>query len=258
MSRLWPDALHAGLFPGHCWLAKKKGKRDLLASFAAPASAAGVLTGLHECIIQSTDKRKLHGKLSITVSDSIATIVPLPWQDGLNSEAELLGYAQLCFEKQGHDVRANWVTRVEYPRYAKPGLAYALPRDWMESVQGELEGHGLRLETVLPISAQVFCSGLGSSRHGLSIILLFESTQHCAIAFRDGALIARDVEPFAQTVDATCRRLLARVFANHNQSATVPPAITWWSSMGVEFPKQALEAYAPDLIPSFLSEKVWP
>jgi len=254
---LWPEALHAGLFPGRFWLAKNKGKRELLANFGDAAPATPLVAGLQECLVRSAEKRKKHGRLAVTVSDSIAAIALLPWQEGLSSEVELLGYAQLCFEKQGQDIGADWVTHVEYPRYGRPGLAYALPRAWMTSLLDELDTQGIQLDCVLPLSAQVFCSGLGFSRPGLSVFLLFEPTQHCALVFRDGALVMRDVEPLTQTIDATCRRLLARVFANHQFEADKLPSIVWWSTMGTDFPKDALNSYLPDVQPAYLSERAW-
>lgn len=243
MSRLWPDALHAGLFPGHCWLRKGSGKDELLAGFAGAATASDMLQGLEQCLIQSQDKRKGRLDVSILVSDCVAAIAPLPWQDGLSSEAELQGYAQICFEKLGYEIGTNWVTRVEYLRYGSPGMAYAMPRDWMESLLEKLQAQRIHLVNILPVSAQVFCGGLIPAKKGLTVVLVIESTQQCTLMFRNGHLLSRDVQPFAQSIEKTCHRLLARVLSNQNTADKDALNLLWWSSQEIDCPDAAIKAY---------------
>jgi hypothetical protein len=173
-------------------------------------------------LIETDSKRKGRANLSLVVSDSVAAIAPLPWQDGLSSEAELRGYAQICFEKLGYDISGNWVLRVEYPRYGAGGLAYALPRDWMLALLAILENRQLRLTGVLPISALLFTGVPETARPGLTIVLIFEATQHGVLVFENGALASRDVEPFAQSIEKTCHRLLARAGWSKGRRKTSP------------------------------------
>ncbi len=262
MSRLWPDTLQAGLFPEHCWLAKGKGKRggkrDMLGSVTALTQTADVLSGLDQCLMQAEGKRRGSARLSLVVSDSIATIAPLPWQDGLSSEAELQGYARICFDKLGVDIGPNWILHVEYLRYGATGLAYALPRDWMDSLLAKLEERQIQLRSVLPISAAIFGDGPDTAKSGLTVVLLFEATQHCALIYQDGTLVARDVEPFAQSIEKTCHRLLARTLASRKSESKDSLALLWWAYREIEFPKEVIQAHAADAKVSQIAEGAWP
>ena len=256
MSRLWPERLHAGLFPDNCWIAKRGGKQEPLARCAAAMAPVDMSAALKICIGQSKEKRKRHGKISLTVSDSIAAIVVLPWQENLVGELEVLGYARLCFEKQGHEIGPDWVMRAEYPSYGKPGLAYALPRKWLEDLAEELQEQCLQLERILPVSAELFCGGIEFDG-GLQIALLIEPTQQCAMVFRKGALLARDVEPFSQSAESTSFRLLARIFANHPRVAAEAVKILWWSSDANEPAKDVLTGQVPEAFVEPIGGRIW-
>lgn len=245
MSLLWPDALEAGLFPGHCWLATGGRKREVLAAIADPVASSELLEGFNQCLAQSDGKWKGRAVLSVVVSDSIAAITPLSWQDGLKGAAEWHGYAQLCFEKLGHDIGADWVMHVEYPRHRATGLAYALPRQWMQALLAKAEEKRMRLERVLPVSAQAF-TGIEPDRTGTTIVLLFEPTQHAALVFDNGALLAREVEPYVQSVSTTCRRLLARILASRKAEGGQSVHILWWRYRELVFPIEVIQALAPD------------
>jgi len=225
-------------------LAREKGKRETLGSVAYPTQASEILQGLEQCLIETDSKRKGRANLSLVVSDSVAAIAPLPWQDGLSSEAELRGYAQICFEKLGYDISGNWVLRVEYPRYGAGGLAYALPRDWMLALLAILENRQLRLTGVLPISALLFTGVPETARPGLTIVLIFEATQHGVLVFENGALASRDVEPFAQSIEKTRHRLLARALAGRKGEGKQALNLLWWAYSEIEFPKQVIDAHA--------------
>jgi len=247
VSHLWPETLQAGLFPGHCWLAGSRGgKRHLLGSVADATQTTGLLPGLDQCLIQAEGKRNGWASLSLVVSDTVATVAPLPWQDGLSSEAELQGYARICFDKFGYDIGADWVLHVEYSHYGAPGLAYALPRDWIGSLMAKLEERQIRLRRVLPISAAACCDGPEIAQSGLTMVLLFEATQHCALVYQDGVLAARDVEPFANSIETTCHRLLARTLANRKYTSSDPLNLLWWAYEELAFPKDVVEAHATD------------
>lgn len=257
MSRLWPEAVQGGLFPGNCWLAGGKGKRDLLASVATGNRAPELLQGLEQCLIQTEANRKGWASLSLVVSDSIAAIAPLAWQDGLNSQAELHGYARICFEKFGYDIGADWVLHVEYPRYGVAGLAYAMSRDWLASLVTTMEARRMRLTRVLPISAMMFGGGPEIARAGLTAVLLFEATQHCVLLFENGALVARDVEPFAQSIEKTCHRLLARTLANRKVDGENPLNLLWWAYKEIEFPKDVIETHAANTKVTQVAQGAW-
>lgn len=256
MSRLWPDALEAGLFPGDCWLARGKRKREVLAAVTDSMPSSALLDGFGQCLTQAEGKWKGRAQLSIVVSDSIAAIAPLPWQDGLNSAAEWQGYARLCFERLGYDIGTDWAMHVEYPRYGAAGLAYALPRPWMRSLLAKAEEKRMRVRRVLPVSAQAFC-GIETARSGLTIVLLFEATQHGALVLENGVLLAREVEPHTQSVVTTCRRLLARILATRKAGVGQPVHISWWAYKELSFPDDVVKALAIDAKVTQIADGAW-
>ena len=244
MSRLWPELLDAGLFPGRCWLARGSGRHELLVQIDAPMQASGLLSGLDQCLALAESHRKGRSRVAVTVSDGIAAITPLPWQSGLTGGVERQGYARLCFEKLGCDIDEAWALHVEYPRYGASGMAYALPRDWMDALLAGLAERRLLLGNVLPLSARAFCGATDSAKPGLTIVLLFEPMHHCALVFQDRMFVAREVEPVAQSEVKTCRRLLARILAGRAPGAAGDVNLLWWAYKEMEFPQEAIREYA--------------
>lgn len=257
MSPLWPDALHAGLFPGHCWLKKPGSKREPMAAHAEAARTEDLLAGLGVCLVNAGASLKKGSKLSLAISDSIAAITPIPWQDNLEKDAELRGYARICFDKQGIKIDQQWVMHVEFRSYGAAGLAYAVPCAWLESLRSSLQARSLQLARVLPVSALAYSRGPKPGGAGMSLLILQEAQQIAALVWRNGMLLARDVEPVAQSAEQACFRLAARI---NNAFAFLESGFThinFWHYKAMEIPKAVFDQHFPSIPVTQLSYDTW-
>jgi hypothetical protein len=127
----------------------------------------------------------------------------------------------------------------------------------MQALLAKAEEKRMRIERVLPISAQAFCGGVEPARLGLTIVLLFETTQHTALVFENGTLLAREVEPYVQGAAITCRRLLARVLATGNSGSDRPVHIAWWAYNEQEIPDEVVQALAKDAKVTPIAAGAW-
>ncbi|HEY8023547.1 MAG TPA: hypothetical protein VIF60_03205 [Burkholderiaceae bacterium] len=188
---------------------------------------------LSALLAQQTPPLKKGAKITLTVSDTVAAITTLPWQEGLRKEDELHSYAQVYFEKLGIKIDHQWVLHVEFRHYGATGLAYAFPKSWLETIVAVADEKKVDIETILPISAAACSRVKLSSKSGLFLLLLHEKTHLAALVYRDGNLIARDVEPIAQFADESCNRLMLRVKGAHEgaheSAGNIMDEIAYWS-----------------------------
>lgn len=226
MSLSWLETVRGGLFPGHCWL---QGRRAAIAqSLRLPPSVgpAGLLRAMETMLDERTDVLRKASRLTLTTSDSVAAITMLPWQDALHRQAELENYARVCFEKKGIVVDRNWVLRVAFQRYRAAGIAYALPRDWLLELAQLISARGLRLQTVLPVTAAAYFGIRSRGDDGVTLRLLREENRTSALVYSGANLVGRDVEPVTVSGTESGVRLMRRVSACHSNIARVVE----WSS----------------------------
>ncbi|MEH6459738.1 hypothetical protein [Chitinimonas sp. JJ19] len=227
MSPLWPDRLHVGLFPGHCWL--QQGKAITETSIACP-QPDDYLLALDALLDKPSKALHPGSRLALTVSDSLAASIALPWQAELTETAELEAYARICFENAGIEVGADWALATYFRRYGAQGLAYALPAAWLEQVLASLQRRNLRLQGVLPASAAAYSLHAFPAKQALSLLLLREPTRITALVYAQGKLQARDVEPVTRSEQEAGNRLLRRLSVQHGEFARVDT----WSPFGPE------------------------
>ena len=245
MLRLSPDifrtvvgasfgtTLSAGLFTDHCWLEGKKIAINLTCPLASNTGkhSTDLLASLSVMLGEQKQNIRKNGNLSLTVTDNIAEVLALPWQDNLRSPSELHNYAQIYFEKQGVVINDNWVVHTEFKRYREMGLAYALPRTWVQALAELVESKGMQLKTVLPISAAAYCNVNATKKTAPTLLLLTEETRTTGMVFGDAGLLTYDVEAVAGAEHDSCKRLLLRASANHDNIARI---VDWTSTKSEE------------------------
>lgn len=240
MSRLLPETVTIGLFPGTCWL--RRGGRDT--EHACGAGPQALLQSLESLLDGQAKPVGRRGRVQIQVSDSLAAIAVLPWQEQLRAADELHAYAHACFEQQGIRLDEGWVMQTAYRRFRSGGLAYALPQAWLAQLLGLLAKRGLRLQSVLPISAAAYWRAQGASLHGQDLLLIQEAQRLTALIYEDGSLLAHDVQPVTgDGLAAAGGRLLRRVTACHRAVARLR-----------HWPAAQIKADTPDFIVNCLPE----
>lgn len=233
MSRLWPETFRAGLFPGQCWLQRGRVVKAVACDISRDPQV--LLEALGVMLANEGNTLRSGGKADVMVSDGIAAIALLPWQEQLHRPAELERYAIACFDKLGMKIDDTWIMHVEFPRYREAGLAYAVPRAWLVSLIELLEGKGMRLRTIMPVTAAAFYSKTGRPRDDKTLALLCEAGHVAALMQGREGLCGYDVEPVTGSAHDAAGRLLNRVAVHHDNLKRV----SLWSPMP---PEQSISA----------------
>jgi len=223
---LLPENLYIELFPGQCRV-RRGGKSDLQVGLCPATSDPETLVAhLQQILDALTPKIGKGARLRIAVSDSIASIVTMPWQERLHGSAEIANYARICFDKQGMTVDEKSVLHAEYRQHGGTGIAYALPRVWMQALIDVIEAKQCRLSTVLPISAAAYFRYPLSKNEGARLLLLEETNRISALGFGRSGLLSYEVEAYTHSTNASQQRLLRRIAA----ADCVVSSIHHWSS----------------------------
>ncbi len=255
MSPLWPESISVGLFPGHCWL--RRGALDIappvaMANAASPddwlAALGAMLSGLAGTIRRGA-------RVHVLVSDQIAALALLPWQDELSSPAEWLAYAHACFERQGVAIEQGWIAHTEFRDHRAAGIAYAVRGAWLRALIALVEGCGLRLGTVLPVAACVYLAHRPQEKSAQAVVLLLEPHRATALLYRRGSLTGIDVEPAMQDGATALRRLLLRVGAGHGEVS----GVDLWSPTadGLRQASDVVGACVPKALLRPLERDIW-
>lgn len=246
MSRLLPETLYCGLFPGHCWLQRKGAATAQSFPLEPSVNGADLLLALESMLESQSATLRKGTRLAVTVSDTVAAVTALPWQEALREPEELNSYARICFEKTGLMVDDSWVMHTEFRTYGAMGLAYALPQEWMTELDRLVNTKGLRLTTVLPVSAAAYCAQPPYRLDGVALVLLQEATRCSALMYSKEGLLGLDVEPVIRSAQESGMRLLKRTAAYPDRIA----AVTHWSPAPPELTQ------SPDFIADCLPDAV--
>lgn len=240
MSPLWPERISAGLFPGRFWLeGRRAAVQHSLRSAPLPGTAP-LSHGLEALLDERADAIRKGSRIALTVSDGVAAVIALPWQDDLHGTDELEAYARICFEKQGLKIDEGWIIRTVFRHYRATGIAYALPRAWLTDLLQLLGGRGLKLTGVLPVTAAAFCGQRIDRGGGRTLLLLREETRISALIYGLGKLQGYDVEPATTSGRDAGLRLLRRISGGNGDIAR----LLEWSS---ESPAQAKPEHGASL-----------
>ncbi len=247
MSLLWLDPWRAALMPGRSWLQQGRRAPDFAGTgFAAEADE--LLAALQSLLVALPARRGRRQVIDLVVSDSVAAVVPLPWQEHLTTPAEWHAYAQMCFERQGLIINAQWVMQTAYRQHGVAGIAYALPADWLRKLLTLLSDHGLRLRTVLPLSAAAYWRQRQAHKAATTVLLLCEARRISALTYIAGRFSGMDVEPMLDNAVVAASRLLRRV-----QSGTGPiNVVQQWSGEAAW-----VQACLPQAAVALLPHDIW-
>ena len=234
MLRLWPDSISVGLFPGQCWLHSRRIKQEPSCNLGLSTDPQALLHALETMLDDKASVIRKGSRLTIVVSDSIAALVTLPWQEELRSTEELASYATACFENQGIVMDDSWVMRTEFRRYQAMGIAYALPKAWLTQLLELLKVRGLRLQGVIPISAAAYCAEQRPTTQHQRLVLLQENHRTSAFIYDQSGLVGMDVEPVVTSREVSGTRLLRRISARFNAITDVG---LWSPELAEQTPK---------------------
>ncbi len=204
MLRLWPERFTALVSPDACRLFGAGG-REVGRSTPASAPVFDVMDGLNRIL----DAGALRGRaqIDLIVSDGVARSIPLPWQDNLRSEEQYEAYARACFDQAGFELEGEWIVQVAYRHFRGVGVGYALPRPLVMDVRNRLLERGIRLRSIMPMSAHAYWRNACGARGTRSILVLREWGRLSALMFDGTACAGIHVQPMGSGLSDAARRL---------------------------------------------------
>jgi len=249
VSRLWPEHLRAAVFPDGAWLCRRNGQE--VGRFDGRLDGAGDLAMVLEALL--AQRHPGRARIELMVSDRLARIVHLPWQDGLANEAQRTAYGRACLERTGLDLRGDWVLQAAFRHFARSGIAYALPRSLVQGARDVLAAHGVQLASILPLSGAAYWryrSGLGRQR---SIIVLEEPGRVSALLIEAGKYVGIQVQPAGVQPEDAVRRLL------HAVDALFPGVqrVLYWSASQASASEGVLREALPEAAVEVLDMMWW-
>lgn len=212
MLHLWPETIPISLFPGVAWVARKGAIAAPLIC-AADAAGTALLDQLRLFLDAQDPPLRAGSRIALTVSDTVANIVALPWQPHLRRAGEVDAYAQACFELAGIALDDRWTMHAEFRDLGAMGLAYALPNHWLDALLVELAQRRLELATVLPLSATIYFDSRPRQGAWPAAIIAREHGRHVACVFGAAGLIGYDVEAIIGSAGHSAQRLAGRITA---------------------------------------------
>lgn len=252
MSLLWPESITIGLFPGGSWLLR--GGSTVRVPVEAHAGPGQLLAALDALLAMPDLALRKGARVRLLVSDSAAAVTLLPWQELLDTPAELRSYARSQFSGQGLQIGEDWALQTGFRHFRSAGLAYALPRQWLESVLDRLQGSALRLHSALPVSAAAYWNMDGARASALpGLLILREHGRLTALVQQGRRLLGTDVQPVAGNEEHALTRLLRRIAAVHPAVARVDT----WCAAGEEVAGERIAACFPDAALRALPHRRW-
>lgn len=215
MSRLWPESLEIGLFPGHSWIFRSKlfGRVEVqqgeVAGFTSAQTALEILSTL---LSQHAADLPKAAKVNLLVSDVLGATFPLAWQSDLHNQEERDRYAALLLKReQPSTLEPHTVCTARYRHFGQRGLAVGMNADWLNALAERLNAHGLTLQRVMPITAHVYdCHPLGRDT-APKCLLLIEERSVVAMTYASGVWCGLDVELTCPSHQQALRRLNSRL-----------------------------------------------
>jgi len=215
--RLWPKTWQVSLFPTCSWISHKKENLCL----SEEHTCIDMYTAFTQILDERDELFREGDHLGISISDTSARTVLLPWQERLDSFAELEAYARICFEMQGMALDDTWSVYADFPSYRGDGLAYAIPHASLNRLLEIAQKKNLKISEVVPNSARGFYAGLNMKEKGSHLLLLHESTRFSSLLFHDQKVVAYDVEVPTGAKETALTRLFSRIACAHSDIANI-------------------------------------
>jgi hypothetical protein len=209
--RLWPETINICLFPGVAWIQKRHVAPKPVTSIAASSP----LDQLRTLLDAQEPPLRPGTRIALTVSDTAANIVAMPWQAALQRAAEIDAYAHACFQQAGLTMGDGWTMHAEFRARGAMGLAYALPNALLEAVLVELAPRQLALANVLPLSAALYFGTWPRQGAWPAVLVARERGRHVACVFGPTGLIGYDIEAIVGNAVNSKRRLEGRIAAQY-------------------------------------------
>jgi hypothetical protein len=251
VSRLLPEELTIGLFPGGCWLSRRTGVTEL--AIACPVQLSELSLAVDDLFDAQAKPPAKDCGVQLLLSDSIGPTIPLPWQERLTGEAELRAYALACFERRGVVLDDSWVVHADFRHFGASGAAFALPADWVDDVRTRIAARGAVLRMVMPVSASVYWYWRGGRQRAPTLIVLNEEDRLTALLYGQYGLVEVDAQSVMGQRDQAVRRLLLRLVASY----AAVREVHLWSSAGEGPTDVAITQVMPDAVVRRHARNAW-
>ncbi len=167
-------------------------------------------------------------RIALTVTDSLAAVVALPWQEELARREELHAYALDSFEQAGQRLDSTWAMNNFFRNFRRAGVGYAMPVSVLDRMTELTAANGMRLDSVLPLSAVAYSIARPAQKLGVSVLLLNEMHRVSALLFDSAGLLEYAIEPSNPNLQLeSSHRLLRRLTTEHTITQ-----VRAWSSFG--------------------------
>lgn len=254
MLRLWHKPMLIGLFPGECWL-RHGDARELVRVATDGNDWPAVTAGIGKLLAAPELSGHRPSHVDVVISDSLASICVMPWQTNLHKQSELNVYAQLCFEQAGQACDDQQAVYAEFRDYGRPGLAYALPAARAAALQAALGEHGLRLRSLLPLSAAAYFRRRKAARVGRHMLMMIEASRVTSLVQDARGTLAFDVEAVTTSIDLATKRQLKRLNATLGAVASVQVLIP--SRVPEHALQTVISAELPEARQQFVAAGAW-
>lgn len=249
MLRLWPKRLIFNIFPESGWL-RLAGGREICRFTLDGTETVDVLQGI-ELLLESASSIK-PASVEVIVSDEFSRILHLPWQDTLTSDAQREMYARAYFDQAGLRLDSEWLVHAGYRHFNGGGIAYALPRLLVSSVKDHLSARGMRLRSIMPLSARAYWRNSPARQRTRSLLFLEERRRVSALIFEDSKCSGIFVQP-GLSDQLSAQRLIRTVdtiFPNVRR-------VQVWNLLEERVDKTLIQAFLPKATVEHVSKTQW-
>jgi len=125
-------------------------------------------------------------ELSVVISGHFSRFCLVPWSEQISSPAELLGFAQLCFEDLYGVPTQPWSMVLSAEPTGYDRVATALPQDLLTHLRTLVTGRGLRLRSVQPYLMAAFNHFDKSFDAGDFLFVVAEPVRSVLLLAREG------------------------------------------------------------------------
>lgn len=125
-------------------------------------------------------------ELTVVISGHFSRYCLVPWSEQISSPAELLGFAQLCFEDLYGAPTQPWSLVLSAEPAGYDRIATALPQDLLERLRALVRARGLRLRSVQPYLMTAFNHFDKSFEAGDFLFVVAEPVRSVLLLAREG------------------------------------------------------------------------